>query len=200
MRSRSLDSKRRKLRSLAFSWPFRRLELVTLRPRDVRVVVAPPHPLVSSLCELESVISGSNSCTCYTMKNVSIQRIRVVSFHGTSKQTNTQTNKQNKPVALFLRFALDELSLFLLRWSIFGFRWHSCIQIERWPPIGQYLRQIDFDDGLLIDLVAHHSILNAFCLDFSVSSRALTHAPEFSALFILWSMYFLFQFRFCLNA
>lgn len=62
MRSRSFDSNRRKLRSLAFSWPLRRLELVVLRPRDVRVVVVPQHPLVSSLCELESVISGSKSC------------------------------------------------------------------------------------------------------------------------------------------
>lgn len=103
MRSRSFDSKRRRLRSLAFSWPFRRLKLFTLRPRDVRVVVAPPHPLVSSLCELESVISGSNSCTCCTIekKEECILRIRAVSFVRATKQTNTQTNKQTNLLHFF---------------------------------------------------------------------------------------------------
>lgn len=103
MRSRSLDSKRLKLRSLAFSWPFRRLKLVTLRPRDVRVVVAPPQPLVSSLCELESVISGSNSCTCYTNKWVLFYKF-YTNFNVIQADwfmANAQTNKQTNLLHFF---------------------------------------------------------------------------------------------------
>lgn len=45
---------------------------------------------------------------------------------------------------------------------MFDFHWNWCNRIERWPPIGQCLQQIDFDGDLSNDL-ALQSIPISFC-------------------------------------